>query len=105
MLVPLQKSGNKPPLFFVHGRRGIGLTVGSRFVRMLGSEQPFYFIKANGMDGRRPILDVREMVAVYLQEIRRTRSTGVLRIGGMCAGGLIAIEIGRALQAEGVETG
>jgi len=106
MLVPLQKSGNKPPLFFVHGRRGIGLTVGSHFARMLGSEQPFYVIKANGMDGRRPILeDVPEMVAVYLQEIRQTRSTGLLRIGGMCSGGLIAIEIGRALQAEGRETG
>jgi thioesterase domain-containing protein len=106
MLLPLQKSGNKPPLFFVHGQRGIALTVGSRFARMLGSEQPFYVIKANGMDGRRPILeDVREMVAVYLREIRGTRSTGLLRIGGMCRGGLIAIEIGRALQAEGVETG
>lgn len=105
MLVPLQ-SGNKPPLFFVHGLHGLGLAVGSRFARMLGSEQPFYFIRANGIDGRRPILDdVRQMVAVYLQEIRRTRPAGLLRIGGMCAGGLIAIEIGRALQAEGLETG
>jgi hypothetical protein len=106
MLVPLQTSGNKPPLFFVHGLRGITFSVGSRFSRKVGPNQPFYVINANGMDGQQPIIEhVPEMVAFYLQEIRRTRSTGPVRIGGMCAGGLIAIEIGRALQAEGRDTG
>jgi thioesterase domain-containing protein len=106
MLVPLHKSGSKAPLFFVHGLRGITFAVGSRFAQVLGPDQPFYVINANGMDGREPILnDVQAMIDAYLQEIRLTRPAGPLRIGGMCAGGLIAIEIVRALQSEGRVTG
>lgn len=106
MLLPVQTSGSKPPLFFVHGRRGIAISVGSRFAGMLGPDQPFYVINANGMDGRQPIIEhVPKMVAAYLREIRGARAKGAVRIGGMCAGGLVAIEIARALQGEGRQTG
>src|SRR5947208_10119340 len=105
MLVQLQTSGSKPPLFFVHGLRGIAFAVGSRFARMLGSDQPLYVVNANGMDGRQPTIDsVREMVLAYLQEIGEARLKG-FRVGGMCAGCFIAIEIARALQEEGRQTG
>jgi thioesterase domain-containing protein len=106
MLVPVQTSGSKPPLFFVHGLRGFTFAVGSRFAAMLGPDQPLYVVNANGLDGRQPIIDyVHEMVVAYLQEIRQARSTGTVRIGGMCAGGMVAIEIARALQSEGRQTG
>jgi thioesterase domain-containing protein len=106
MLVPLQTSGNKPPLFFVHGDRGFSFDVGPQFARMLGPDQPVYVINANGMDGRQPVIEsVPEMVTAYLQEIRGTRSAGPVRIGGMCSGSMVAIEIARALQEEGRRTG
>ncbi len=106
MLVPLQTSGSKPPLFFVHGVRGFTFEVGPRFARMLGSEQPFYVINANGIDGRQPVLDsVPEMTAAYLQEIHAAHSIGPLRIGGMCSGCMVATEIARGLQDEGRQTG
>jgi thioesterase domain-containing protein len=106
MLVPLQTSGSKPPLFFVHGVRGFTFEVGPRFARMLGPDQPVYVINANGMDGQQPVIEhVDEMVLAYLQEIRRAQSTGPLRIGGMCSGGMVAIEIARALQDEGRQIG
>src|SRR5712692_8355680 len=69
MLVPLQPSGTKPPLFFVHGPLGI-MPLGASFAPMLGTEQPFYVLHASGIDGqRRPIDTVQEMVRVYAQEI------------------------------------
>jgi thioesterase domain-containing protein len=106
MLVPLQTSGSKPPLFFVHGLRGIAFAVGSRFACMLGSDQPLYVVNANGMDGRRPVIEhVREMVIAYLQEIGEARPQGAVRIGAMCAGCFIAIEIARALEQEQRLTG
>jgi thioesterase domain-containing protein len=106
MLVPVQMSGSKPPLFFIHGVRGFTFQVGPRFARMLGPDQPVYIINANGADGRQPIIDnVDEMVSAYLQEIRSARSTGPLRIGGMCSGCMVAIEVARWLRDEGRQTG
>ena len=101
MLVPFQTSGNKPPLFFVHGMRGIALAVRAQFARMLGPDQPVYVITANGMDGRKPIIEnVPEMVAAYLQEIRQARPSGSLRIGGMCVRGLHGGNRDRSCAAE-----
>lgn len=106
MLVPLQTSGSKPPLFFVHGLRGIAFSVGSRFARMLGSNQPIYVVNANGMDGKRPVIEhVREMVVAYLREINEVRPHGGIRVGGMCEGCFIAIEIARMLEREQRLTG
>jgi thioesterase domain-containing protein len=106
MLVPIQTSGTKPPLFFVHGFRGITLSVGPRFAAELGPDQPVYVVNANGMDGRQPVIDdVREMVLAYLEQIQRACPVGPLRIGGMCNGCHIAIEIARTLQEKGRQTG
>ena len=62
MLVPIQTSGHKPPLFFVHGRPGI-MPVGPALSRVLGPDQPLYVFHASGIDGRGPVIDnVPEMV-------------------------------------------
>jgi len=106
MLVSLQTSGTKPPLFLVHGIRGFAFALGSRFARLLGPDQPIYIIHANGLDGRGPALEtVDDMVAAYSEEICKARPTGALRLGGMCAGCMVAVEIARRLQAEGRQTG
>lgn len=105
MLVSYQTSGTKPPLFFVHGLRGIMFAVGPRFARSLGPHQPVYVVNANGLDGQQPPEHVSEMVTAYLQEIRKVRPAGPLRIGGMCAGGFVAIELVRALRHDGRQTG
>jgi thioesterase domain-containing protein len=106
MLVPLQTSGRKPPLFFVHGLRGITFAVGPNFAHALGPDQPLYVINANGMDGRQPVIDdVDEMATTYFGEIQRAWPTGPLRVGGMCTGCIIAVEIARRLQQIGRQTG
>jgi len=98
MLLPVQTSGSKPPLFFVHGPNGV-MPLGPSFAAILGPEQPLYVIHANGIDGRAPpIDDMRDMVLAYVQEIETACGTGPLLVGGMGAGSLAAIEIGRELQ-------
>src|SRR5438132_7832800 len=105
MLLPVQTSGEKPPLFFLHGPLGI-MPLGASFAAMLGAQQPFYALHASGIDGRRrPVDTVPEMVRIYVAEIEEARATGPLVIGGIREGGLVAIEIARTLQEKGRETG
>lgn len=105
MLVPIQTSGHKPPLFLVHGMHGDMAAIPT-FARALGPDLPFYAIYANGMDGRQPVIDdLGDMVRAYVEEIRTARPTGPIRIGGICVGGLAAIEIARELQTQGRQVG
>jgi thioesterase domain-containing protein len=101
MLLTIQASGSKPPLFFVHGVHGV-MTLGSTLARALGPDQPIYAIHANGVDGQGPVInDFHEMVRIYVESIHETRPTGPLVIGGMEAGCLAAIETARELQKRG----
>jgi thioesterase domain-containing protein len=105
MLVPVQTTGTKPPLFFVHGMRGV-MPLGSSFARGLGPDQPVYAIHANGVDGQQPVIDnMPEMIRTYIRQIHEVRPTGTVRIAGMCEGGLAAIEIARELQKESRQVG
>src|SRR5262249_54078241 len=105
MLQPVQTSGQKPPLFLVHGLNG-DMTAGAIFAGALGPDRPLYAIQANGMDGRQPTIDnVPDMVRAYIEQIRSARPTGPIRIGGFCAGSLVAMEIAHALQEMGRQVG
>src|SRR5260370_17904402 len=100
MLVPIQRSGSKPPLFLVHGMFGV-IAAASTFVRVLGPDRPLYAVLANGIDGRQPVIDdLGEMKRAYVEEIRTARPTGSLHIGGVCEGGPVAIHIAPELPQE-----
>ena len=105
MLVPVQTSGEKPPLFFMHGLRGV-MMLGLSFARVLGPDHPLYAIHANGIDGRQPVIDnMRDMVRAYVEQIQEARPTGPIRIGGMCEGTVATIEVARELQKRGRQIG
>jgi thioesterase domain-containing protein len=105
MLAPIQTSGDKPPLFFVHGLHGV-MPLGRILAEGLGPDQPLYAVHANGIDGRKPVLDdLRKMVAAYVEDIEAARPAGPLVVGGMCDGTLAAIELARELQNRGRQIG
>jgi len=105
MLLTIQGSGSKRPLFFVHGSHGV-MTLGSTLAHALGPDQPIYAIHATGIDGKGAVTnDLDEMVRLYVESIHETRPVGPLVLGGMHAGCLAAIETARELQKRGRQIG
>src|SRR5262249_40847069 len=94
-----------PPLFFVHGLIGV-MPIGRYLARKFGPDQPFYAVNASGFSPGQPIIEnARDMVQAYVAEIISVRPSGPIIVGGMCLGGLIAIEIVRELQARDRKVG
>jgi thioesterase domain-containing protein/acyl carrier protein len=100
-LVAIQPEGSRPPFFCIHGAGGTVL-IYRDLSRNLGSDQPFYGLQSQGLDGSSPPLTrIEDMAALYLKEIRRVQQHGPYLLGGYCLGGTIAFEIARQLQAKG----
>jgi thioesterase domain-containing protein/acyl carrier protein len=103
-LVPIQPRGSRVPFFCVHPGGGAVLSF-APLAFYLGIDQPFYALQARGLDGKTPPLDrIEDIAAHYLQEIRAIQSEGPFLLGGMCLGGLIALEMAQQLLAQGPET-
>ncbi len=100
-LVPIQPKGHKPPFFCVHGALGNVLNFYD-LTRYLGSEQPFYGLQAQGVDGKRPAFkSMSDMVTAYLKEIRVIQPHGPYYLGGFSLGGEVAIAMAQQLKNEG----
>jgi acyl-CoA synthetase (AMP-forming)/AMP-acid ligase II len=100
-VVPLRAGGSRTPIFFVHGLDGdvVGFAA---LASRLGSEQPFYALRAPGLEGSGPIPDsVEELAAGYLEDILLVRPRGPYVLGGFCMGAGVAVELTRRLQGRG----
>lgn len=100
-LVPIQPNGSRQPFFCVHGMGGnvVGLQALSRH---LGSDQPFYGLQAQGLDGEhRCLTRVEDMASHYIREIRAVDPHGPYFLGGLSFGGWVALEMAIQLQAKG----
>jgi thioesterase domain-containing protein/acyl carrier protein len=105
-LVPIRPEGDLPPLFLVAG--GMGgeqeLLVYARLTRYLDPAQPFYGLRARGVDDLvEPHESVEAMATEYLNEIRRIQPRGPYFISGGCVGGVVAFELAQQLRAAGEE--
>jgi amino acid adenylation domain-containing protein/natural product biosynthesis luciferase-like monooxygenase protein len=102
-LVPIQPNGNRTPVFAVHG--GYGEVMLYRHLSgCLGSEQPFYGLQAQGLDGSPIGLDTVEGIATtYLAEVRKVQAHGPYLLAGYCSGGAIAFEMAQQLHRAGEE--
>ena len=100
-LVAIQPQGSRPPFFCFHGAGG-NVLIYRELSRRLGSDQPFYGLQAQGLDGTHPPLTkVEDMAALYLKDIRRVQPRGPYFLGGYCGGGTIAFEAAQQLHADG----
>jgi aspartate racemase len=107
-VVPLRPGGDRPPFFLVAGGFGgeAELLVYAKFARYLDSQQPFYGLRARGVDELvEPHQTVELMAAEYVREIRKIQPRGPYFIGGACIGGVVALEIGQQLRAQGESIG
>jgi thioesterase domain-containing protein len=102
-LVAIQPSGLRPPFFGVHGGRGEVMFY-RHLARYLGKDQPFYALRAEGLE----LFSTRDtsieaIASYYLQEIRQVQAHGPYFLGGYCVGGIIAFEMAQQLRAAGEE--
>ena len=100
-LVPIQPSGNKPPLFCVHPVGGNVLEYYA-LANNLARDRPVYGLQSQGLDGKQPPLRrVEDMASHYIQEIRTVQPHGPYYLLGYSFGGLVAFEIAQQLMADG----
>ena len=100
-LVAIQPNGSRPPFFCFHGAGG-NVLIYRELARYLGSDQPFYGLQSQGLDGTCvPLTKIEDMATLYVKEIRRAQPHGPYFLGGYCGGGTIAFEAAQQLRAKG----
>ncbi|HBB98647.1 MAG TPA: non-ribosomal peptide synthetase [Blastocatellia bacterium] len=104
-LVSIQTLGSRLPFFCVHAVGGNVLEYYD-LAQHLGSDQPFYGLQSQGLDGEdAPHSRIEDMAAHYIREMREAQPVGPYFIGGRSLGGIIAYEVACQLRAQGQEVG
>ncbi len=105
VLVPIQTTGTKPPLFVVHP---VGGTVFfyRELARALGPDQPVWGLQSRGLqnDGE-PIDDLAAMASFYLEAIAPLRTGAPVHLAGASMGGTVVYEMARQLADRGEPVG
>ncbi|MDJ1181649.1 amino acid adenylation domain-containing protein [Roseofilum sp. BLCC_M143] len=102
-LVPIQASGELPPLFCVHPVGGNVLCY-AELARHLGNNQPLYGLQSPGLSGEKePLTKIEEMAAIYIEALQEIQPAGPYYLGGWSMGGVVAWEMARQLQLQGQE--
>jgi len=97
-IVPIQPSGDKPPLFFIDAGP-IHRTLGRR----LGPEQPMLGVSHPPVEMLSHPFSLAEIAAHHVASIRGAQPTGPYYVAGWSAGGTVAYEAARQLRAAGAE--
>jgi acyl-CoA synthetase (AMP-forming)/AMP-acid ligase II/thioesterase domain-containing protein len=98
-LTAIQSAGSKPPFYCVHACEGEVLFLAD-LARNLGSDQPFYGLRAQGLDSDTPPHKrVEEMATHYLNEIQAFQPEAPYFLGGAGVGGVIALEMAHQLMS------
>src|SRR5690606_26116239 len=102
-LVPIKPSGNKTPLYIVHGG-GMNVMPFYAIAKHLDAEQPLYGLQAYGLNGKdEPLTSIEAIAAQYLSEILHQNPDGPFALAGYSLGGLIAFEMAQQLKRQGKE--
>jgi thioesterase domain-containing protein len=100
-LVPIQRNGNRRPLFCIHPFFGLAHCY-QELSSLLGTDQPFYGLQCYGLEtDQQPLSTIPEMAAAYLQAIRTVQPHGPYQLAGWSMGSLIAYEIAQELTTAG----
>lgn len=101
IVVPLQQGSNKTPLFLVHMHNG-NIQRWRVLLKYLDKNQPVYAIQPRGLDEKYDYhYSIPDMAKFYLSEIKKIQPSGPYRLGGLCFGGTVAVEMARQLNEMG----
>ncbi|MBE9069778.1 HAD-IIIC family phosphatase [Leptolyngbya cf. ectocarpi LEGE 11479] len=100
-LVAGRRTGNKQPIYIVHGGYGDVLST-AQIINCLDDDQPVYILRAIGLDGQQlPLTSIEAMAAAYISAIKEEQPLGPYQLCGQCAGGIVAYEMAQQLTAQG----
>jgi acyl transferase domain-containing protein/thioesterase domain-containing protein len=101
-LVTLRKgSGQRPHLFFVHDGLGETLLYRTLALRLDEGATVFGLQPAQRANGSYIHTDIRNMASAHLRQVRAAQPEGPYHLAGLCAGGVIAMEMAQQLQRDG----
>lgn len=100
-VVPLQTTGNKTPIFFIHP--GVGeVLIFVNLAKYFHNERPFYALRARGFDKGQPTFkSMEEMATCYADAMKRTQPQGPYAVAGYSYGGVVAFEVAKILESRG----
>jgi thioesterase domain-containing protein len=104
-VIPIQEKGSLPPFFCV-GRQSREFRELSRF---LGSDLPFFQFDPFAVQEQKLLVGqplyntVPDLAAAFRRDILSIQPNGPYFLGGMCDGGILALEIALQLQDQGLE--
>jgi len=100
-LVPIKPSGNKPPLYIIHGE-GLNVLNFSSLAEYMDEERPIFGLQAMGLNGvDAPLETIPQIASCYLGEILQHNPDGPYLIAGYSFGGYVAVEIEKQMEAMG----
>ena len=100
-LVPIKPSGNKMPLYIVHGF-GMNVLLFNNVAKNMDPDQPVYALQAKGLNRADETLDKMEDIAAhYVSEILVQNPGDAFALAGYSFGGIIAFEMAKQLKAMG----
>ncbi|MEO5910057.1 MAG: amino acid adenylation domain-containing protein [Pelobium sp.] len=100
-LVPIKPTGNKTPLYIIHGS-GLNVFMFHSIINLIDPERPVYGIQAIGLDGTDVDLNsIEEIASIYISDIEAQNPNGPYAILGYSLGGMIAVEMLKQLTAAG----
>ncbi len=103
--VPIQPKGDKHPLFWIPGGRGIRVLAYREISYQLGKEQPVYGLESPRLEDSESVPTIREKARAYIKCIRAVQPTGPYQIAGFCLGGVVAFEMAQQLLEVGERLG
>jgi len=102
LLVPMQPTGSRPPLFCFPGAGGSVLYFHD-LARGLGGDQPAFGVQGVGLEGSAIPGTIEEIASASLAAIRAAQPHGPYHFAGHSFGAFVAYEIARGLVAAGEE--
>jgi len=100
-ILRVNETGSLPPFTYLHGDFTGGGFYSQTFARALGDEQPTFIVHPHGLAEPAIPESIEAMAHERLTALREVQPTGPYLLGGHCAGGLVAFEMARQLEAQG----
>jgi acyl-CoA synthetase (AMP-forming)/AMP-acid ligase II/thioesterase domain-containing protein len=101
-IVPLVTKGSKPSIFLLPPGAGEFLCWFNLLEYL--PDRPIYAVRARGLHAADATFEnMEEMLQIYYTAIRRTQPNGPYLLFGYCWGGLIAFELAKMFESDGLE--